>query len=139
MIRCCARDAHANKETWCNEVRVPVFYNDSRTHGPRPRIKAVVNEVDCAFVRKIRLVSELDPRRDLGRTRAYTFPFLAQLYIFEHGVLIGIDFGINRVDRDYCRQQAIWTCSWRNEIAHGDALVTHSAVDRRFALRELQI
>src|SRR5262249_55507017 len=104
-----------------------------------PGIKTVVNEVDCAFVRKISLVSEFDPRRDLGRACAHTLPFLAQLYIFEHGVLVGIDFGINRIDRDYCRQQAIWTCPWLNEIAHGDALVTHSAVDRRFNLRELQI
>src|SRR5207244_327751 len=138
-IRRCARNAHANKATWRNEVRVPVFYNDPRAHRPRPRIKAVVNEVDCAFVRKIRLVSELDPRRDLGRARAHTFPFLAQLYIFEHRVLVGIDFGINRIDRDYCRKQAIWTCPGLNEIAYGDALVTHSAVDRRFDLRELQI
>src|SRR5213079_1678979 len=41
LIRRRARDAHANKETRRNEVRVPVFYNDSRTHRPRPRIKAV--------------------------------------------------------------------------------------------------
>src|SRR6478735_8662750 len=138
-IRRCARNAHANKETWRNEVRVPVFYNDSRAHRPRPRIKAVVNEVDRAFVRKIRLVSELDPRRDLGRARAHTFPFLAQLYIFEHRILVGIDFGINRIDRDYCRKQAIWTRSWLDQIAYGNALVTHSAVDRRFDLRELKI
>src|ERR1700745_2212218 len=138
-IRRCARNAHANKKTWRNEVRVPVFYNDSRTHRPRPRIKTVVNEVDCTLVRKIRLVSELDPRRDLGRARAYAFPFLAQLYIFEHGVLVGIDFGINRIERDYCRPQAVWTCPGLNEIAYGAPLVTHSAVDRRFDLRELKI
>src|SRR6266516_7088635 len=47
-IRRCARDAHANKETRRNEVRVPVFYNDSRTHRPRARIKTVINEFDCA-------------------------------------------------------------------------------------------
>src|SRR5436190_3364265 len=139
LIRRCARNAHANKETWRNEVRVPVFYNDSRTHRPRPRIKTVVNEVDCTFVREIGLVSELDPCRDLGRARAHAFPFPAQLYIFEHGVLVGIDFGINRIDRDYCRKQAIGTCPRLNEIAYGDALVAHSAVDRRFDLCELQI
>src|SRR5215472_5695429 len=138
-IRRCARSAHANKETWRNEVRVPVFYNDSRTHRPRPRIKAVVNKIDCTFVRKIRLVSELDPRRDLGPARAHTFPFLAELYIFEHGVLVGIDFGINRIDRDYCRKQAIWSGPGLDQIAHGNALVTYSTVDRRFDLRELQI
>ena len=139
MVETLAAGSHANKETRRNQVRVPVFYDDSHTHRPRPGIKPVVNEVDCAFVRKICLVSELDPRRDLGRPRAHTFSFLAELYIFEHRVLVGIDFGINRIDRDYCRKQAIWTCPGLNEIAYGDALVTHSAVDRRFDLRELQI
>src|SRR5439155_10114475 len=104
-----------------------------------PRIKAIVNEVDCTLVREIRLVSELDPRRDLCRARAYAFSFLAQLYIFEQRVLVGIDFGINRIDRDYCRKQAIGARSWLDQIAYGNALVTHSAVDRRFDLRELQI
>src|SRR6266404_9467020 len=138
-IRRCARDAHANKETWRNQVRVPVFYDNSHTHRPRPGIKTIVNEVNRAFVRKIRLVSELDPRRDLGRARAHAFPFLAQLYIFEHGGLVGIDFGINRIDRDFCGKQANRACPGLNEIAYGNALVTHSAVDRRFDLRELQI
>src|SRR4030095_16232230 len=113
---------------------VPVFYDDSRTHRARPRIKAVVNEVDCTFVRKIRLVSELDPCRNLGRARAHAFPLLAQLYIFEQGVLVGIDFGINRIDRDYCRKQAVWTRTGLDEIAYGNALVAHPAVDRRFDL-----
>src|SRR6185312_15580904 len=130
-IRRCARDAYADKKTRRNEVRVPVLYNDPGTHRPRPGIKAVVDEVDCPFVRKICLVSQLDPRRDLGRARAHTLSFLAQLYIFEHGILVGIDFGINRIDRDYCRKQAIWTCPGLDQIAHGNALVTHSAVDRR--------
>src|SRR5207249_10128028 len=71
--------------------------------------------------------------------RAHTFPYLAQFYIFEHCILVGIDFGINRIDRDYCCKQAVWTRPELNEIAYGDALVAHSAVDRRFDLRELQI
>src|SRR5437879_9361395 len=127
-IRRCTRDAHANKETRRNQVRVPVFYDDSHTHRPRPGIKAVVDEVDCAFVRKICLVSELDPRRDLGGARAHTFPFLAQLYIFERCVLVGIHFGVNRIDRDYCCKQALWTRPRLNDIAHDEARcarVTH--------------
>jgi hypothetical protein len=64
---------------------------------------------------------------------------LTQLYIFEQGVLVGIDFGINRIDRDYCRKQAIRTCPGLDQIADGNALVAHPAVDRRFDLRELQI
>src|SRR6266446_217525 len=138
-IRRCARHAHANKETWRNEVRVPVFYNDSGTHRPRPGIKSVVNEVDCTFVRKIRLVSELNPCRNFDRARAHTFTFLAQLYIFEHRVLVGIDFGINRIDRDYCRKQTLRTRPGLDQIAYGNALVAHSAVDRRFDLSEINI
>src|SRR6185295_9746677 len=100
-----ARNADASEEAWTQAV-VCIRKHPASTQGARRGIDTVVDEVDVALVRKPCVIRQSHLSWDLLVSRTDASAFAAELQIFQNGALIGVAVEIQRIERNYRREQS---------------------------------